>query len=184
MRISEKQLRDELSVILKHLEFIEGRAIGILAGKPGNGYYESWNDGEYEISVATKKLRSLMGHHKADYLDDGAVAQVVERGAVLNQPVAEVGGASPSRPIPTIETENVWKSSMQYTQALLKSASDVASIQNNRINKAVAYLTGLSMFGTAKFSKDIGEAIDILQGTDYFTQMQQTEMDSIKASGV
>lgn len=69
-------------------------------------------------------------------------------------------------------------------QALLKASSDAVAIQGDRITKAVAYLTGLSMFGTATFQKEIREAIEILQGNDYFTQMQQTEMDSIKASGV
>lgn len=75
------------------------------------------------------------------------------------------------------------KSVDENLQALLKASSDAVAIQGDRINKAVAYLNGLSCFGTAQFSKDIVEAIIILLGNDYATEMQQTEMDSIKARG-
>lgn len=61
LRLNAPKVRSaQLSAILKRLEFVEDRAIGILAGPPGRGYYESWNDGEYEVSKATKELRSII----------------------------------------------------------------------------------------------------------------------------
>lgn len=63
--------------------------------------------GEYVWSVADMVWRAwqagikIMGQREVDSLSVGDVAQVVERGEVPNQLVAEVGGASPSVPFPT-----------------------------------------------------------------------------------
>lgn len=48
----------QLSAILKHLEFVEDKQIAIWDRFKGE--YVTWNDGEYEVSVATKLLRSYI----------------------------------------------------------------------------------------------------------------------------
>lgn len=57
-------LISDLKPILTHLEFVEGKQIAswVKQGDKGvMGKYVTWNDGEYEISAATKKLRKLIG---------------------------------------------------------------------------------------------------------------------------
>lgn len=49
----------QLSAILKRLEFVEDKQIGIWQRGDNSGY-QTWNDGEYEISKAAKELRSIL----------------------------------------------------------------------------------------------------------------------------
>ena len=52
--------RKELGAILTNLEFVEDRQIAIWS----RGEYITWNDGEFMVSQAAKKLRALLAAQK------------------------------------------------------------------------------------------------------------------------
>ena len=62
-------------------------------------------------------------------------------------------------------TEHVIKHcQVAATRQLLHTATEAMGIYGNRIDNAIAYLHGLTIFGTQEQRDNIGKAIEILEG--------------------